>query len=58
MVKIKKVILEVNQGLISLKSGEKYLEGIQIEIRDRDTDGIDEEHIKKDKRGDYFLQDI
>ena len=58
MARTKKIILEVNQGIISLQSGGQHLEGIQLEVRDRDVEGIDGEHIKRDSKGEYFLQDI
>lgn len=56
---MKKVILRVDSGLIYLVSGAEHLKGIEIEIRDYDIDGIDEENLRQDEEGEqYFLQEI
>lgn len=56
---MKKVILRIDSGLISLVKGTEHLEGIEIEVRDYDVDGVEKENLRQDEEGkQYFLQEI
>ena len=58
---MKKVILRVDSGIISVVSGLEHLKGVQLEIRDYDVEGcsIGEESMSEDKEGnEFFLQEI
>jgi hypothetical protein len=48
---MEKVIIEVLGGVAYVKSSPK---NIEVEIRDYDTDGVDEDKLKEDEDGSYF----
>ena len=58
---MKKLILRVDSGIISVVSGLEHLNGVQLEIRDYDCEGCDigEKNMQEDEEGnEYFLQEI
>ena len=56
---MKKLILRVDSGIISVVSGLEHLEGVQLEIRDYDVEDVDSSYLQEDENGyEYFLQEI
>lgn len=56
---MKKLILRIDGGIVSIVSGTEYLKDIELEIRDYDCNGIDEDKLEEDREGNnYFLQEV
>ena len=54
-----KIILQVNAGVVTIKSGKEYLDGVQVDVHDYDVNDVDDDTLETDEDGGkYYVEEI